>query len=55
MDVRDQSSGDPPTGDERRNLTIEGFDLDEDYPEYGNSAVVQAYRAGFHDGASVVV
>lgn len=49
MDVRNPSSGDPLTEDERRNLTTEGFDLNDKWPEYGQASLPQAYRAGFHD------
>lgn len=52
FDVREPSSDDPITADERTNLTIEGFDVDEPYPEYGQQSLLQAYRAGFHDGAA---
>jgi hypothetical protein len=54
LDVRDPSSDDPITPDELRSLTLEGFDLGEPWPEYGHNALIQAYRAGYHDGHQAV-
>ena len=50
FDVREPSSYDPMSADERANLISEGFDVDDRYPEYGQRALLQAYRAGFLDG-----
>jgi hypothetical protein len=49
-DVCEPSSGNPMTADERANLISEGFDVDDEYPEYGQRALLKAYRAGFLDG-----
>jgi hypothetical protein len=49
-DVREPSSGDPMTADERANLISEGFDVDKGFHDYGNSDLLKAYRAGFLDG-----
>lgn len=50
FDVREPSSDESMTTDERNNLINEGFNVDEEYPEYEQRSLLQAYRAGFLDG-----
>jgi hypothetical protein len=47
--VHDPGTNRPPTPWERNSLTLEGFDLEEQWPDHGNSSLVRAYRAGFQD------
>lgn len=46
-EVRPPESHDPPTAYERAMLTALGNDLSDPYPEYGQNALIEAFRAGF--------
>ena len=40
--------------DSELSLAIMGYDRTEKYPEWGNDAMREAYRAGFEDGRDAV-
>lgn len=50
-EVRPPEGHDPATPYERAMLTALGNDLSDPWPEYGQHALIEAFRAGFQAGS----
>lgn len=48
-EVRPSASSDPATEWERMTLKMDGLWSDDRYPEFGQDAVLHAYRLGYED------